>query len=363
MLRHQNISIRHFAKKDLTAFADWVRPQLSKSGLNMAVITDTHDRTAFSRTFYGPNGYWHVQEQHWLAGELPIDWRIHLGDLVDGSEPSFLTLWRLRNIVADYEADSLPYVIAKGNHDDNDKYAERNRRFAGSFHPWVFNETVLRPMGLQVGGPTISRHGLSYFDWANVRVIVMNTSDVPVRWVSGRKNYDLKKTLAMTAGQIQELIDALQTAGSRDVLIMSHAPVMTRSGKPGLRYNGKQVHEVLRAFNAKLAGQVQFGEHGDFGGQATFDFAQTNGTIIAAVAGHWHTEEDFRINGIHYSLLNCSALMGRLHGLTTNYNRKWNRLINTPSEYSGYVVAVEPQSRRLKLFGYGAASPLRQFEY
>ncbi|MFD1441057.1 metallophosphoesterase family protein [Lacticaseibacillus hegangensis] len=358
-----NISIRRFAKADLTKFAEWVRPQLPASALNLAVITDTHDRTAFSRTYYGPNGYWHVQEQHWLAGELPVSWRIHLGDLVDGSEPAFMTMWRLRNIAADFKADDLPFVIAKGNHDDNDKYAEKNRQFAGSFHPWVFNDTVFRPMTQQVGGPSVTRHGLSFFDSGTVRVIVLNTSDVPVRWIGGRRNYDLKKTLAVTAEQLQELCDALAGAGTRDVLIMAHAPAMVRSGKPGLKFNGRPLHEVLRAFNEKYAGRVECGTHPDFGGSARFDFSQTSGTIIGYLAGHWHTEEDYRVNGIHYSLLNCSALMGRLHGLTTNYNRKWNRLINTPSEYAGYVVSIDPNRRMLREFGYGAASPLRQFKY
>lgn len=194
-------------------------------------------------------------------------------------------------------------------------------------------------------------------------MIVLNTSDVPVCWVGGRRNYDLKKTLAVTADQLQELIDILQEAGARDVLIMAHAPAMVRSGKPGLKYNGRPLHEVLRAFNGKLAGRVECGSHPDFGGTAQFNFSRTGGKIIAYLAGHWHTEEDYRVNGIHYSLLNCSALMGRLHGLTTNYNRKWNRLINTPSEYAGYIVSVDAKSRRLREFGYGAASPLRQFRY
>lgn len=146
MTRHsRNITIRRFAKQDLGRFAAWVRPQIVAADLNLAVITDTHDRTQWSRTFYGPNGLWHTQEQHWLAGELPIDWRVHLGDLVDGSEPNFLTMWRLRNLVNDYVADSVPFVIAKGNHDDNDKFAERNARFSGSFHPWVFNDLVYQP--------------------------------------------------------------------------------------------------------------------------------------------------------------------------------------------------------------------------
>ncbi len=363
MRYRQNISIRRFAKRDLEAFAQTVRPQITGKALNLAIITDTHDRTQLSRTFYGPNGYWHVREQHWLCGELPIDWRVHLGDMVDGSEPSVLTMWRLRNIVSDYQAGDWPFVIARGNHDDNDKFAERNRRFAGSFHPWVYHDLVWEKMAQQVGGPSVSRHGLSVFDHGNIRVITLNTSDVPVRWVAGRKNYDLKKTLAVTADQLQELADALAGAGDRDVLIMAHAPAMTRPNKPGLRFNGSQLHELLRAFNAHLSGTLDCGSHPDFGGQVAFDFSRGHSQIIAYVAGHWHVEEDFSVNGLHYTLLNNSALMGWTHGLTTRYNRRWHRRLNQASEYAGYVLSVDTAARRLRLFGYGAATPKRVFAY
>ena len=358
-----NISIRRFAKRDLEQFAQTVGPQITGAALNLAVITDTHDRTQLSRTFYGPNGYWHVQEQHWLTNELPIDWRVHLGDMVDGSEPAVLTMWRLRNIINDYCADSVPFVIARGNHDDNDKYAEKNRRFAGSFHPWVYHDLVWEKMAQQVGGPSVSRHGLSVFDHGNVRVITLNTSDVPVKWVAGRKNYDIKKNLAVTAAQLQELADALKGTGDRDVLILAHAPAMTRPNKPVLRFNSKPLHELLRAFNEGLKGVLNCGNHPDFGGLVSFDFSDSPGKIIAYVAGHWHLEEDFSVNGIHYSLLNNSALMGWSHGLTTRYNRRWHRRINDPSEYAGYVISVDTKARRLRVFGYGAASPKRVFAY
>nr|WP_243681558.1 hypothetical protein [Lacticaseibacillus manihotivorans] len=48
-----NISIRRFAKRDLEQFAQTVGPQITGAALNLAVITDTHDRTQLSRTFYG----------------------------------------------------------------------------------------------------------------------------------------------------------------------------------------------------------------------------------------------------------------------------------------------------------------------
>lgn len=359
----RNLSIRRFAKRDLGRFVQWVQPQITGADLNLAMITDTHDRTQPGGNYYGPNGFWHVQEQHWLAGELPIDWRVHLGDVIDGSEPSVLSLWRLKNIMRDYRASHIPFVVAKGNHDDNDKYAEKNPRFSGSFHPWVFNEVVYRPMAAQMHGLTVTAHGLSVFDHNGIRVITVNTSDVPVRWFNGRKNYDMKKTLAVTAAQMQELAAALEGAGNRDVLIMSHAPAMTRSGKPGLRYNGRQFHELLWAFNQKLRGHVNFAPHPDFGGSVNFDFTNTTGTIIAAVAGHWHTEEDFTVNGVHYNLNNVSAVMGKRKANTTRFNRRLDRRIGTPSEYAGYVLSVDVKARRFNVYGYGAASAVRRFSY
>ena len=357
------ISIRRFVRRDLAQFINRITPQLVPGAVNLAVVTDTHDLTHWRKSLYGPTGFWHVQEQHWLAAQLPVSYRVHLGDMVDGSEPAFLTMWRLKNMIRDYVVGDVPFIVTKGNHDDNDKFAEKNRHFAGSFHPWVFNETVFVKVMQQADGPSVSAHGLMIADTEKIRIITLNTSDVPVRWIQGRKNYDVKKTLAVTAGQLQELAQALASADGRDILIMSHAPAMTRKGKPALKFNGQALHNLLRAFNEKLAGTLMLGNHPDFGGQVKFDFSHSQGTIIAALAGHFHYEADYRVNGIHYSLLNVSALMGRHHALTSRYNRNWDRRLNQVTEYAGYVVSIDPNRRRLQLFGYGAASKFRQFAY
>ena len=59
--------------------------------------------------------------------------RVHLGDLVDGSEAPWLTRLRLRNIMADYQSGPVPFLVTKGNHDDNDKFAEKRAGHYGSF--------------------------------------------------------------------------------------------------------------------------------------------------------------------------------------------------------------------------------------
>ncbi|KRM72030.1 hypothetical protein FC34_GL001013 [Lacticaseibacillus brantae DSM 23927] len=349
-------------QQDLHRFIQQVGPQLAPGAVNLALVTDTHDLTHWRQSLYGPSGYWHVLEQHWLVEQLPITYRVHLGDLVDGSEPGFLTQWRLKNIVADFAASAEPFIITRGNHDDNDKFAEKNRRFVGSFPVQVFDRLVFSPERAQ-DGISVSEHGLVVADTDFVRVIAVNTSDVPARWINGRKNYDVKKTLAVTAGQLRELAQALATAESRDILIVSHAPAMNRRGKPALKYNGQALHNLLRAFTHRLKGTVMLGDNPDFGGEVPFDFSATAGDLIAVLAGHYHVEADYLVNGIHYSLQNVSALMGRRHALTTKYNRTWNRQLNTPTEYAGYVVSVDPPSRSLQIFGYGAASPERRFIY
>lgn len=85
--------------------------------------------------------------------------------------------------------------------------------------------------------------------------------------------------------------------------------------------------------------------------------------MVGYLAGHYHLEADYIVNGIHYSLQNTSALMGRHHGLTTKFNRRYDRRFGLPSEYAGYVVSVDTQQRLLSLYGYGAASRVRRFQY
>ena len=55
--------------------------------------------------------------------------------------------------------------------------------------------------------------------------------------------------------------------------------------------------------------------------------------------------------------------MGRHHGLTTKFNRRFDRHFGTPSEYAGYVISVDIDRRRLSLYGYGAASRVRRFAF
>ena len=355
-----SIAIRPFVKKDLGRFITAITPLLPSSAVNFALITDTHDKAKFARTYYGPTGYWHVREQQWLSAHLPVAFRVHLGDLVDGSEAPWLTKMRLRNIMADYQRGPVPFLVTKGNHDDNDKFAEKQPRHQGSFMPQVAQAVIFSADATQQN-VAVSREGLLVQDFPGLRMIVLNTADVPL--LDGKKVFDVKKTLAVSFPQLRDFALALKGAGARDVLIMSHAPAMKQNGQSALKFNGQAVHELLRAFNLHASGLLQTTGAPGFNGRLRFDFTAATGRVVGYLAGHYHLEADYRVHGIHYSLQNTSALMGRHHGLTTKFNRHYDRQLGRPSEYAGYVVSVDVQQHQLSLYGYGAASRVRRFAY
>ncbi|MCU6391991.1 hypothetical protein KW818_23055, partial [Enterobacter quasiroggenkampii] len=116
-------------------------------------------------------------------------------------------------------------------------------------------------------------------------------------------------------------------------------------------------------FNSLASERLSTGKTSEFGGQLRVDCTKNAGRIIAFLAGRYHLGAEYQVNGIHYSLQDTSALMGRHHGLTTKFNRRFDRHFGTPSEYAGYVISVDIDRRRLSLYGYGAASRVRRFAF
>ena len=54
--------------------------------------------------------------------------------------------------------------------------------------------------------------------------------------------------------------------------------------------------------------------------------------------------------------------MGKKRGLTTDYNKKWDRRYNDISELAGYFININPDKMLLQIFGYGAATRFVSFE-
>lgn len=336
-----------------------------KNSVNLGVITDTHFKDKDSVDFYGWNGLQHVQEFSYLEKFGLLDLKAHLGDWIDGSDAGLIGESELIKLKDSFKSDKVPYLNIKGNHDENDKFDEHHDLKA-SFPENEFENIMWPDMYRQKGIHYVSRqHGVAYFDIDDVRVVSVNTSDVPyILDNKGHKRYDNKITLAVREDQIEEIIEILTKSSNKKIVFMSHANPINRKGSNALKYNGRSLHELLVAFNQREKGRMHAseGEPAEFRLSNYFDFTKVkNARIIAYFCGHRHREDQYRINGIQYILFNCSALMGPNHSLTTKYNKNLNRKIDHNNEFSGYIVNIDLKRHRIQSFGYGAASRRRVY--
>ncbi|MBL1059441.1 metallophosphoesterase family protein [Lactobacillus sp. A27] len=336
-----------------------------KNSVNIGVITDTHFKDKDSVDFYGWNGLQHVQEFAYLEKFGLLDLKAHLGDWIDGSDAGLIGESELIKLKDSFKSDKVPYLNIKGNHDENDKFDEHHDLKA-SFPENEFENIMWPDMYRQKGIHYVSRqHGVAYFDIDDVRVVSVNTSDLPyILDNKGHKRYDTKITLAVREDQIEEIIEILTKSSNKKIIFMSHANPINRKGSNALKYNGRSLHELLVAFNQCEKGRMHAsdGEPAEFRLSNYFDFTKVkNARVVAYFCGHRHREDQYRINGIQYILFNCSALMGPNHSLTTKYNKNLNRKIDHNNEFAGYIVNVDLKRHRIQSFGYGAASRRRVY--
>lgn len=365
--RSRKTGRRYVVEDYLRRFVADVKREIreGEDSVNISVITDTHFKNADSLDFYGWNGLMHVREFSYLDELGLLDLKCHLGDWIDGSDAGLISESELMKLRDSFRSARVPYLMIKGNHDENDKFDEHHDLKA-SFPEKEFEKIMWPDMYKQPRIHYISRqHGVAWFDFGHVRVISLNTSDIPYRLdEKGQKKYDVKITLGVREDQIQELIEILQQSSGKQIVLMSHANPINRKGGNALKYNGRSLHELLVAFNQKEKGRMHSSKDVSPEFRLTNDFDFTgveDARIIAYFCGHRHVEDQYRINGIQYILFNCSALMGPNHQLTTKYNKNLNREIDHQNEFAGYIVNIDLKKRRIKVFGYGAASRRRMF--
>jgi predicted phosphodiesterase len=360
------VQIRSFVQDYLRSFSQFVNTLVADEDLTFGVITDTHIKFADSHSYYGFNGLQHVGEFLTLPNLINLDFVAHLGDIIDGSDDAVTDRQLLAQVSRYFSQQAGPYFITKGNHDDNDKYDEHTLSKKATFAAQTFADLIWQTMYQQRSVKKLStNYGVSYFDKNNLRVVFINTTDVPYHLdAQGRKIYDSKLTLAVRNGQLKEIVQILQQSANKKIIVCGHGNLMTVKGNNGLQYNGKAVHDLFKAFNQGLSGSLQHQDKdNNFSLALDFDFTNNlSGQVVAYICGHRHVEDQFKIDGIQYILLNVSALMGKKHSLTTKYNRSWDRKKDEVSEFAGYVINLNQAGDSLKVFGYGAATPLRKFK-
>ena len=257
--RNKKTGRRYLVEDYLDDFTNEVKKHIreGRNSVNIGVITDTHFKDKDSIDFYGWNGLQHVQEFSYLEKSGLLNMKAHLGDWIDGSDAGLLGESELIKLNNSFKSATLPYLNIKGNHDENDKFDEQHDLKA-SFPENEFENIMWPDMYRQKNIHYISRqHGVAYFDFDDIRVISVNTSDLPyVLNNKGQKKYDAKITLAVREDQIEEIIEILTRSSNKKIIFMSHANPINRKGSNALKYNGRSLHELLVAFNQREKGRM-----------------------------------------------------------------------------------------------------------
>ncbi|WP_125589998.1 metallophosphoesterase family protein [Companilactobacillus jidongensis] len=341
-----------------------VRPNVSDNTVTLSVLTDTHAKAVASASYYGINGVRHIIEANSAGDDLNIDLNVHLGDLIDGSDKPEISRGLLRFAVENYQKSTKPFFIAEGNHDENDKYDEHRFVSSASFHRDDYDSLVTKcdfEQSKILRLNAVSKIG--WYDKGDVRLIFLDTSDIPYILNNGSKKYDFKKVRGVREQQLEDLVTVLENTVDKHVVVFGHANIISPSGRSALNFNGDLIQQIFVSFNNKNRGQIKNELTGDFGVNLRYDFSSTGISKVSNyICGHMHYEKYYKVSGINHIILNCSALMGKKHGLTTDYNKKWDRRYNEISELAGYFVNIDPDKLRLQIFGYGAATRYVSFE-
>ncbi|GEO48073.1 metallophosphoesterase family protein [Companilactobacillus kimchii] len=341
-----------------------VKPNVTGDTVTLSVLTDTHAKAIASASYYGINGARHIIEANNVSDAVNLDLNVHLGDLIDGSDKPEISRGLLQFAVENYQKSKAPFYLLEGNHDENDKYDEHKFFGSASFQRDDYDSLVTKYNFAQ---PDIFRLNpvskVGWYDKGDIRIVFIDTSDIPYILSNGSKKYDFKKVRGVREQQLEDLVKILENTIDKHVIVMGHANIVSPSGRSALNFNGDLVQQLLVSFNNKTSGQLKNELTGDFGVNLRYDFSSTGiSKVTTYICGHMHYEKNYKVSEINHIILNCSALMGKKHGLTTDYNKKWDRRYNEISELAGYFINIDPNKLRLQIFGYGAATRYVSFE-
>ena len=142
-----------------------------------------------------------------------------MGDWIDGSDAGLISESELMKLRDSFKSSKVPYLMIKGNHDENDKFDEHHDLKA-SFPEREFEKIMWPEMYRQRELGYVSRqHGVAWFDQGHVRVISLNTSDIPTFWMKkGGKSTMLNRFDGFGRGSREGLEGRLQERGGRQDL-------------------------------------------------------------------------------------------------------------------------------------------------
>lgn len=239
--------------------------QMQGDGFTFAIQTDTH----FNKEI--PPYYNTIKN---LSRRIGFDFIANLGDIIRGYEYDTVTdsyeefKKAIKGLVDGAECATFALM---GNHDNGAMYATATGLIADAFLPGELFSLFERPTTTEDSAVVWgSREGLYFYrDFDRVRVVVLNTSDLPYQEVS-TSDINVNVMMISTAQVNWFTQTALDT--DKPVLVLSHAPL---DGSITVT-NGTLIVSAMESF------------------------VSGGGTIIANIAGHTHSIGATKTNGINY---------------------------------------------------------------
>lgn len=272
--------------------------QMMGSGFSFAIQTDTH---YFNGT---PKVNYNALKN--LSRMIGFDFIAHLGDIIRGYEYDTVlsSIEDYKNAISGLVDGAECSVFAlMGNHDNGCMYATETGQITDAFLPDELFSLFERPTTtLDKNVVWGSRTGLYFLrDFDDVRVIVLNTSDLPYEEVSAS---DINiNNLKISADQVNWFTNvALDT--EKAVIVLSHAPL---DGSVTIT-NRSAIVDALESF------------------------VSGGGTVIANIAGHTHTLNATKTNGINYIVCDNGGDICEIFAVNLE-----SRTITTQQIGSGYT--------------------------
>lgn len=299
----------------------------------------------------------HIKNMVELTKMADIDLIVLGGDNADGSCAKPLQIQSLKDVMNTLEESSAPYVVCRGNHDNNNWYA----KVLSKDNPSCSNIITADELRDILAKPSKKFKNIDvqdcYYsvDINNIRHIVLNSSDYPD--LINNDSPLFLDAYAYQEGQINWLVDKLQNNNGMDICVYQHLPFYKTfkykdgQGNAMPAYNDDVIKGILDAFqNKKSYYAFRSSETSHFPCQVSVDFSKSKGRIIYGIYGHTHNDRLTKSQNIQYiSTSSCGGVERKVYG--TGPLSK--RVENTLTEDLWDVLLIKPKQRKVKILRYG----------
>lgn len=283
-------------------------------------ITDSHyQRVPVNRVNEKLHGNNHLENVNRITNLVNLDCRIHLGDIVDGTENGTGTLRSLSEALEVFFASEVPSLFTLGNHDINGIYANANglnpndlldieKRYPVFMQP-LLKYGIVKPDGKK-------DYYFKDFTDKKVRVIMLNNFDNPLVVNNGKASVDISSRSGFGKEQVAFLIETLKTVPNDYYVIIGMHQSLAKTIYPTAadeQMNGSVVKSILEAFQSSSSGSATTTY---LDNRFPADYYQTTveydfkskplNRLICVLNGHHHNDRNAKVNGINYVQTLCS---------------------------------------------------------